>query len=73
MVSCKDLGSECAFTACAPTEPELLEKVIEHGRTVHDMKEFSPDFYKKVQETIREGDCDPEEKLDPCEYPECCC
>ena len=69
-ISCKDLGSECAFVACADTEPELLEKVQEHGRTVHGMEEFSPDFYNKVQQSVREGSCDLEEDSDSCE---CCC
>jgi predicted small metal-binding protein len=69
-IGCKDLGYDCTFTACAATEPELLEKFQEHGRTVHDMKEFLPDFYSKVQESIREGSCDLEEDFDPCE---CCC
>ncbi len=70
MIGCKDLGSDCTFTACAVTEAELLEKVQEHRRTAHGMKEFSPDFFKKVQESIREGSCDLEEDWDPCE---CCC
>lgn len=54
-VSCKDFGSECTFTVCAETEAELFEKVLEHGRTVHGMKEFSPDFYNKVRASIQEG------------------
>ena len=70
MIGCKDLGSDCTFTACAVTEAELLEKVQEHERTVHGMKEFSPDFYNKVQGSIREGSCDLKEDRDPCE---CCC
>jgi len=69
-IGCKDLGYDCSFTACAVREAELLEKVQEHGRTVHGMKEFSSDFYKKVQESIREGSCDLEEDSDLCE---CCC
>jgi len=69
-IGCKDLGYDCAFTACAATEAELLEKFQEHGRTVHGMKEFSPDFYNKAQESIREGYCDLEEELEACE---CCC
>jgi predicted small metal-binding protein len=51
MIGCKDLGYDCAFTACAATEAELLEKFQEHGRTVHGMKEFSPDFYPPTQKT----------------------
>ena len=70
MIDRKDLGSDCTFTACATTELELLEKVQEHDRTVHGMKEFSSDFYSRVQKSIREGSCDLEEDFDPCE---CCC
>lgn len=67
-VSCKDLGSECAFTACAETETELFEQVLEHNRTIHGMTEFSPDFYNKVRASIQEGYCDLKDDL--CE---CCC
>ncbi len=70
-VDCKDLlGFDCTFAACAATERELLEKVEDHERTVHGMKEFSPDFYDKLQKSIREGSCDLEEDSDLCE---CCC
>jgi len=66
-ISCKDLGFECAFTACAEREPELLDKVQEHEKTVHGMKEFSADFYKKVEDSVREGSCGLEEDSDSCE------
>ncbi len=69
MINCKDLGSECTFTACAETETELYEKVLEHGRTVHSIKEFSEDFYNKVCASIREGYCDLEDEL--CKHGEC--
>jgi predicted small metal-binding protein len=69
-IDCKDLGYDCTFTACAVAEPELLEKFMDHGRNVHDMKEFSQDFYSKIQESVREGSCDLVEDFDPCE---CCC
>ena len=68
-IGCKDFGSECTFTACAETEVELFEKVLEHGRIVHGMKEFSPDFYNKVRASIREGYCDLEDEL--CKHGEC--
>jgi len=68
-ISCKDLGSECTFSTCAQTEAELYEKALEHGRTVHGMKEFSPDFYNKMRASIREEYCDLEDEL--CKYGEC--
>ena len=49
----------------------LFMKLLGHGRTIHGMKEFSPDFYNKVRASIREGYCDLEDEL--CEYGECCC
>ena len=70
-INCKDFGSECTFTACARTEVELFEKVLEHGRTVHGMEEFSPDFYNKVRASIREEYCDFEDDL--CKFGECSC
>jgi predicted small metal-binding protein len=69
MMSCKDLGYECAFTACAGTETGLFQKALEHGRTVHRMQEFSPSFYNKVRASIREGYCDLKDEL--CKYGEC--
>jgi len=29
-ISCKDAGKDCGWKASAPTEEELMEKVIEH-------------------------------------------
>jgi predicted small metal-binding protein len=71
IISCKDLGSECGFTACASTEVGLFKEVLEHGHTIHHMKEFSPEFYDKVRSSIQEGYCDLEGEL--CKYGECSC
>ena len=69
MISCENLGYECAFMACAGTETELFQKILEHGRTVHRVQEFSPGFDNKVRASIREGYCDLEDEL--CKYGEC--
>jgi len=71
MIRWEDWGTGCTFTACSETESGLFEKVLEHGRTVHGMKEFSPDFYDKVRASIREGYCNLEDEL--CQYGGCCC
>ena len=70
MINCKDLGSDCTFTACAGTEAELFGKILEHGRMVHRMEDFSPDMFSKVRASIKEGYCDLEDEL--CKYGECC-
>ena len=69
MISCKDFKPDCAFSACARTEAELFEKVLEHGRTVHRMEDFSPDIYSHVRASMKEGYCNLEDEL--CKYGEC--
>jgi len=71
MIKCRDLGSECSFTACAQTEVELIKEVLDHAQKIHKMKDFSQEFYDKVRMSIQEGHCDPEEEL--CNNSECCC
>jgi len=70
MISGKDFEPGCTFTACAGTEAELFEKILEHGRTVHRTEDFSPDIYSQVRASIKEGYCDLENEL--CKYGECC-
>ena len=70
MIRCKDLGSECGYTACAKTEVGLFKEVLEHSHAIHGMKEFSKEFYDKVQASMQEGYCDLEEEL--CNYSDCC-
>ena len=53
-LSCKDMGSDCDFSACANTESELFDKVKDHGRKDHNMNEFSSDFYDKARSAIRD-------------------
>jgi predicted small metal-binding protein len=52
-LSCKDVGSDCDFTICAKTEGEVFEKAKDHARRVHNMSEFSKDFYDKARSAIR--------------------
>lgn len=54
-IRCADVGGDCSFEASADTEEELLEKVAEHARRDHEMKEIDPDMQKKVRAAIREG------------------
>jgi predicted small metal-binding protein len=53
-LSCKDVGSDCDFSVCAKTENEIFEKVKDHAKTVHNMSEFSKDFYDKARSAIRD-------------------
>jgi predicted small metal-binding protein len=72
-INCKDLGSECGFTAWARTEIEFFQKVLKQGEAAHGMKEFSQEFYDKVRSSIQEGYCDLEDESELYKYSECCC
>ena len=53
-LSCKDVGADCDFTMCAKTEDEIFEKTKDHAKRVHNMSEFSKDFYDKARSAIRD-------------------
>ena len=53
-MSCKDVGSDCDFSVCAKTEDEIFAKVKDHAKNVHNMSEFSKDFYDKARSAIRD-------------------
>ncbi len=54
ILSCREMGVECDFIARGKTVDEVLEKAKEHGKKVHDMKEFPPDLMTKARSLIRE-------------------
>jgi len=39
---------------CAKTEDEIFDKAKDHARRVHNMSEFSKDFYDKARSAIRD-------------------
>lgn len=55
-LSCKDAGVNCNFVAQGNTEEEILNKIAEHGKKVHGMKEadFSPEKVKQFRKLIHE-------------------
>lgn len=55
-LSCKDVGVECNFVAKGKTEEEVLNKLSEHGKKVHGMKDadFSQEKVKKLKGLIHE-------------------
>jgi len=60
-VRCGDIVPGCDFKARAETEPELLQKVAEHAREVHGIKEVTPDLLTQVKANItEESRADPE-------------
>jgi predicted small metal-binding protein len=43
----------CTFTASAPTEEELLQKVVAHAAHDHGVTEVTPELAAKVKAAIK--------------------
>lgn len=54
ILRCFDVGTKCDFTARAETEEEVLRLAQEHGRTKHNMKEFSPETIARLRAFIQD-------------------
>jgi len=52
-ITCKDVGPDCAFTASAETEEELLQQVGAHA-SEHGIVEITPELLEKVKAAIRD-------------------
>jgi predicted small metal-binding protein len=51
---CRDIGVACDFEARAETEPELMQKLVEHARTAHNLREIPQDVVERVKAAVRE-------------------
>ncbi len=51
-IACGDVVPGCSFTADAPTEAELLQKVAAHAKEAHGIDEVTPDLVEKVRSKI---------------------
>jgi len=48
------LTQKKVISVCAKTEDEIFAKVKDHAKNVHNMSEFSKDFYDKARSAIRD-------------------
>lgn len=53
-VACRDIGTDCNFTAQAETEEYLLQKCAEHAREAHGMTEIPPEVAEKLRSVTRD-------------------
>jgi predicted small metal-binding protein len=51
--TCSDAGVNCNWTASSENEEDLLNKIKEHARIIHNFEEISPELYEKVKNAIR--------------------
>ena len=52
-IACGDVVPGCGFTATAPTEEELVQKVAAHAARDHGVKEVTPELAAKVKAAIK--------------------
>jgi predicted small metal-binding protein len=53
-IACDDIVSGCGFTASAPSEDELLQKVTRHAECDHGVKEVTPELAARVKAAIED-------------------
>jgi predicted small metal-binding protein len=54
VIRCRDVGFDCDGVIKAPTENEALSLAAEHAKTVHGVKDITPDIVAKIKSVIRE-------------------
>jgi predicted small metal-binding protein len=64
MLSCRDIGLECDWQACAETEEGVLVQAVIHVKEAHGLAEISDAMLVKVRGAIKDG---------PCPASTCCC
>ena len=52
-IACAEIVPDCPFTASAPTEEELLKKVVAHAAHDHGITEVTRELAAKVKAAIR--------------------
>lgn len=53
-ISCSDAGKDCGWSATAPTEKELMEKVTQHVIENHKEIELNSESVSKIKSLIKE-------------------
>ena len=51
-MACGRVVPDCTFTASAPSEEELLKKIVAHAAEAHGVTEITPDLAAKVKAAI---------------------
>jgi predicted small metal-binding protein len=52
VLNCRDVGFDCEGVVRAETEDELLQKVAEHAKSVHNLEEVTAEIVEKVKSVI---------------------
>ena len=52
-IACSDVVEGCSFSASAPTEEELIQKVVDHAAQGHGVAQVTPELAAKVKAAIQ--------------------
>ena len=52
--ACKSIGMDCAFSAEAESEEQLMAKISEHAKTAHGMAQIDEPTMAKIKAAITE-------------------
>ena len=52
-IACAEIVPDCPFTASAPTEEELIERVAAHAAHDHGIAEVTPELAAQVKAAIK--------------------
>jgi predicted small metal-binding protein len=53
-INCRDVGVDCDYEARGNTPEEMMQKLTEHARSVHNMREVPPDLQTKARKAMRD-------------------
>jgi predicted small metal-binding protein len=54
VIRCRDVGFDCDGVIKAKTEKEALTLAADHARTVHGVKEITPEIVDKIKAVMTE-------------------
>jgi predicted small metal-binding protein len=54
IIRCRDVGFDCDGVIKAATEQEALSMAAQHAKTVHNVKEVTPEMVRKIKQVIKE-------------------
>jgi len=54
VIRCRDVGFDCNGVIKAPTENEALALAAEHAKSVHGVKEVTPEIVQKIKSVMRD-------------------
>ena len=54
VIRCRDVGFDCNGIIKAATETEALALAAEHAKTVHGVKDITPEIVQKIKSVMKD-------------------